>query len=356
MGSLDKREIGMLASYQATSYLDFRGMISNEKYGNQIDHVKLNYALADLHRVTDAGNTSYNLRVGRVKLSMGTLNDTRDNPAVRDMDFAPQGLYRDQFREMATAGDGIQVAAAHTFQNGSTLSSEVSRVRPLIVDGDQNDTVNVLLNIPQNSGKVNNNQSNIQAFSLQYTIPAAGVVLRYDKVAMNFRYEANPALFYSRFVSSGELNTIVNYYSVRKYFMNGVDVTGEMIKVDREGELWNKVLEGRNYGAPYAFSLLLRYKPCPKWTYYTNYNVWYTDITDRSGERHASIPGNPPAARYRYKDFNFGFKYSTGNGWIYKMSFHNIRGTNTLSLDDNPDMEAMVDHYRMVTASVTYVF
>jgi hypothetical protein len=355
-GSLDKREIGMLASYSVNDNLDVRGMASYERYGEQIDRFKVNYALADLHDSSETGRVTYGARVGRIKLGMGTMNDTRENPVLRDLDFAPQGLYRDQFRDMATMGDGAQLYVSHAFDNGKLFTVEYGQVRPIISSDDQDDVVNVLFNIPQNSGKIDNSDSKIKTLSLQYAVPASGWIFRYDRVSMDYSYVANPASIYSRFVPSGQMETTVNYYSARKYFMNGVDITGEVIKVDRRKPLWDKVLEGRGYGDPYAFSVLVRYKPDERWTLYGNYNAWYTDINDRSGEKHGSIPGNAPASRYRYQDFNVGFKYNSRDHWIYRMSFHAIRGTNTLSLDDNPSMISQKDRYNMVTASITYAF
>lgn len=355
-GSFAKQEAGLLSSYNINDNLDIRGMVSYEKYGNQIDRTKLNYLLADFHTSGGDGNSSVGFRLGRIRLGMGSMNDTRDNPVVRDMDFAPQGLYRDQFREMATMGDGIQLYAGRVFGNGNMASAEYSIVRPVIHRADQDDVVNVLFNTPKSTGAIINSDSRIVTTGVKLALPASGVTVQYDRVEMQYTFEGNPSSPYAAEIPTGRYNTVVNYYSAKKYYMNGVDVTGEVVHVQRRGRLWEKVIGGKGYGDPYAFSVLLRYKPDEKMTYFVNYNVWFTDILDKGGVYHSSMPGNPPPDRYFYRDFNVGVKYVQGKNIIYRASVHRIKGTNTLSLDDNPSMADMKGRYNMITASVTYAF
>ena len=187
-------------------------------------------------------------------------------------------------------------------------------------------------------------------------MPHDGWLFWYDRVSMNFKYEGNEDSPYRRGIPDGRIDTTVNYLSARKYFMNGFDVTGEILYVERSNDLWNKLLSGKNYGPPMAYNLMVRYRPDEHWTFYGNYNVWYTDIKDKSGVVHASYPGNAPPERYSSKDLNFGFKYLIDNKWAFKASYHIIHGTNTLSIDENESMKNMKSKYNMINASVSYAF
>ena len=351
-GSFDRHEIGFLASYNLNEHVDFRGMIMHD--GSNPDQQMVRYALADFHGGSESGETDFGVRVGRVKLSMGSMNDTRDNPILRSMGYAPQALYRDQFRTMANAGDGVQPYIQYSFNNGTVLDFEASFIRPIIAESQQDDVVNVLLNVPAKTGRFDIGDSTIQSFGAKLTFPHHGAIVRYDRVTMDYKYVSNPSSFYSRFIPSGDMKTTVNYLSLQKYF-DRFDVTVEGVMVERRGLVWDTVLRDTGYGDPYGMSLLWRYHVSNALTVHANYNVWCTDIKNRDGTKHASKSGNAPAERYFQRDFNVGFKYVEGP-WVFKGSYHRIHGTNTLSITEGIPMEQMRSPYSMITTSISYAF
>ena len=214
--------------------------------------------------------------------------------------------------------------------------------------------VNVLLNVPAKTGRFDVDRSGIQSFGVKLTFPHHGAIVRYDRVTMDYKYVGNPSSFYSRFIPSGDMKTTVNYLSLQKYF-DRFDVTVEGVMVERRGLVWDTVLRDTGYGDPYGMSLLWRYHVSNALTVHANYNVWYTDIKNRDGTKHASKSGNAPAERYFQRDFNVGFKYTDGP-WVLKGSYHRIHGTNTLSITEGTPMEQMRSPYSMITTSISYAF
>jgi hypothetical protein len=351
-GSFDRHEIGFLGSYSVNEYIDFRGMVMYD--GSNQDQQIVRHALADFHGGSKNSEANVGIRIGRVKLSMGSMNDTRDNPILRSMDYAPQALYRDQFRTMVNSGDGIQPYTQYLFSDGTMLDLEASFIRPIITESQQDDVVNVLLNVPAKTGRFNVNESAIQSFGAKLTFPHYGAIVRYDRVTMDYMYVGNPTSVYSHFIPSGGMKTTFNYLSLQKYF-DHFDITLEGIMAERSGLVWDTVLKDTGYGDPYGMSFLWRYHVNNALSIHTNYNVWYTDSKNRDGTKHASKPGNAPAERYFQRDLNVGFKYVDGS-WVFKGSYHRIHGTNTLSIIEGIPMEQMRAPYSMITTSISYAF
>ena len=347
--SFDKREIGGIMSYQLSDNIDFRGMATIEDYGNRYkDNLHVEYALVDLHHDLPAYTTTVGMRAGRVKNTMGLFNDKRTNPFLRETDFPPQSLYRDQLKHSAVSGDGLQLYMTKVF-NSSALDLEVSKFKAELYP--QDDAVNVLLNIPMGSGEFS--KSDVTSFHATYKIPEYGVILKYDRLMLDFDYNANQSSPVSAIVPSGNMKTRIEYLSARKYF-DKFDITGEVVKVTRSGELWNKILDGMNYGDPYAFNLVLRYRQ-DNWTFIAGYNVWFTDINDRDGSKHEQNTG---ISRHRYyqQDLNFGIRYKFNENWLAKFEYHKMRGTNVLSIVENPHMNQMNPRWDLISASLTYRF
>lgn len=347
--SFEKREIGGIASYQVNENVDFRGMAVVEKYGERYkDNLHVEYALLDLHTYIPSQIATVGMRVGRVKNTMGLFNDKRTNPFLRETDFPPQSLYRDQLKHSAVSGDGVQLYVNKVFGE-SILDLEVSKFKAELYP--QDDAVNVLLNIPMGSGQFS--KSDVTSFHATYKLPEYGLILKYDRLLLDFDYQANASSPVSLIVPSGNMKTRIEYLSARKYFEK-FDVTGEMVKVTRSGELWNNVLDGMGYGDPYAFNLVLRYRK-DNWTFITGYNVWFTDINDRDGSKHEQNTG---ISRHRYyqKDLNFAVKYKFNDNWVGKVEYHKMQGTNVLSIVENPHMNQLNPNWNLISASITYRF
>jgi hypothetical protein len=129
-------------------------MAAYEDYGNRYGkspHIE--YALIDGH-INDE-DFRYGFRAGRVRLTMGMFNDKRTNPGLRELDFPPQALYREQLKHTALSGDGIQLYAGKMF-NMVSFDAEVSHIKADMYP--QEDAVNTLFNVPLGSGKFSDGQ------------------------------------------------------------------------------------------------------------------------------------------------------------------------------------------------------
>lgn len=343
--SFDKREIGIQNFCAVNQYLDFRGMAVYSKYGNRYSNAPhIEFGLADLHLNDDVYDYSVGARLGRVRLTMGLYNDTRINPGLRDLDFAPQALYRDQWQNTATSGDGVQLYASKKYDN-CTINVEVSRVIPRI--DTQDDAVNVMFSTPNNFGIFENNT--VTSFHASLNANSIGTIFKYDRIGLKYQYTPSSISF----IPAGNLNTTIEYFSIRKYF-NYIDLTGEYLQVTRNAGLWDVILNNTNYGSPRAFNFSARLK-LPRTTISAGYNVWFTDISNRSGDQHASLTG-VSAPRYYSKDLNIGIKYVINNNWIIKAEAHRMQGTNTLSIIENPNMNALTPNWNLYSSSITYMF
>ncbi len=344
-GSFDRREIGVLASYELSPSVDLRGLVISDKYGLRTDGTPfVGVALADVHH----SNFDYTagVRIGRSKIDYGFYNTVRLNPSLRDTDFAPQGIYRDQFMYMASFGDGIQAYYKRRVF-GYEVSVEAGIARPNLTP--MEDTVNVFLNLPPSVGTFDTSSSRVFSTNLIVSDFDNGIVARYDRLDLRYPFKSvSPAL------PSGDLHSILHYAGVRKYF-DGFDLTGEALYVQRTGSYWDSLIGDYNFGPPITVGVSARFNVGPNTTVTVGENAWYTNWSSKDGTDNHKYNPYAPKERYYSDDKNIGIKHVV-NHWTAKLEYHKIKGTNTLSIVENADMNKMVADYTLISTSLTYKF
>jgi hypothetical protein len=208
----------------------------------------------------------------------------------------------------------------------------------------------VLLGVPAEAGTIDD--TFIRSFHVIYKLPDAGWIIKYDYLVMDVDYNDWTNDIHS--IPDGTLTDTIQYLSAIKYF-DSFDVTGEIAKVHKSGELADWMSRVRSVGDPYGFNAVVRYRVNDSWTLLTGYNVWFSDITDTGGYKQSQATGNAES-RYYQKDLNFGVKYKLDEHWMFKTEYHIMQGTNILSAVENPAINAAVPKWNMFSASVTYKF
>ena len=347
-GSTDVRDIGVLASYQVNHYVDVRGFLKWQQSGERMvqEMPQFNYLLIDIHDVNGL-NSTYGIRLGKVRNELGFYNATMENPASRDMDILPQGVYRTTLEQFINSGTGFQ-AYYHT-ENAPwlNLTFEYANTTPQFTPAKDVGSA-WFTTVP-----VGTLSSNLPAesFHLLATTKDLRWMVRYDQFNVNTQFKASTG----DFVPSGDYSVRVSLLGIRRYF-DTWDITYEVLKDEQVGGSWELIRPNGQYSL--AQNIVLRKNFTDKWTAYIGYNEWLSDHTDASGVRGSAASGGfVPTSDFYNKDWNIGFVYRPARSWIVRGSYHQIEGIVSLSPIDNPKMlQTAKDKDNLYTLSVTYTF
>lgn len=117
-GSFNFREIGLNASWEVTSKLRFAGQVLSRTMDEAADgSLKVDFLLADYLAYSDE-NSTFGVRVGRIKNALGLYNSIRDIPSSRPGITVPNAIYFDSFRDPILATDGINLYASQIAELG----------------------------------------------------------------------------------------------------------------------------------------------------------------------------------------------------------------------------------------------
>ena len=346
-GSVLKTEIGVYTSYHLLKNMDLRGGVKYDPTGTFGRNLHATFALVDIY--ADSGDVG--IRLGRVRNFFGFASDTRDNPAVRDLDFAPQAIYREAFRSISSAGEGVQIYATHTTESYGSFSTEITVAKPILRP--QRELVEGFFGFPVPGHYQSSKSAALTSVTLGYKSPDYKWATHYTISDLDLKYQPGHN---DPIVSAPEQMALqIHTVGVRRYF-NGWDLTGEVMKVNLRGEMWNilRRTPSQQRLQPMGASIQARVLLDQNWTVFAGYNVWFNNIYDRRGEGLANVVGIPQH-RFYSKTAVVGTKYQNDT-WVWRAELHHVNGTATLAVTDNSSLPSTKGRYTFVSTSLTYKF
>ena len=343
-GSFDFTELGVNASYKATSSVLLSGQILSRRAGDMYDgSPTVDYALVDWN-LSNSDEKSIGILAGRIKNTLGFYNDTRDVAFTRPSIFLPQQIYFDRVRNMLLSADG-----AHLYGR---------------FYGDMGD---LLLNIGLGKGSVDENveidflgydfggrlESKDLAFiaRAEYQTPDAAWRFGLSAAKATLGFDAKPQdpigsgefdVFY--WVASAQYNA-ERWSLTAEYMEEPVDFKDFGPLVDnRDSTIQGYYLQG-SYLVRNDLELIARYAE------------GFTDKDDRNGTRQSAMTGGmvPPYAFYQ-KDWMIGLRWDVTPNFMLRAEYQWNDGTWTLSRRENPVPSDLVKDWDMFSLLASYRF
>ncbi len=346
-GSFEFNEIGINFTTQLSSSLRMGCQFFARDLGDVgNDDVLLDWAFADYRFHNMVG-----LRVGKLKLTHGLYNETRDVDALRTSILLPRGIYMEDMREvfMTIKGFGVygELPGEISYQMGygipeiSEDSYMAQRILEFVQLSFQRENVDF---INTDIGTVLETQANYMSNAgLQWDSPLEGLrfatsFISFDiDILLGFGFEI-PLDFKVKqgAVFSGEYtfgDTIVTVeYSVLDYKYGTLGFC-----VD---EKWISYYVGLSHRFSKLFELGAYYAET------------YPDHSDKNGDRFAVI-GLPRHMAWE-KDSCLSFRYDINSHWIVKLEGHIIDGSGIADQSEHP--EDLVRHFSLFAAKASFRF
>lgn len=344
-GSLSRTEVGVFANYEATPYVDLRGMISSfYDSANSNGNPSINYAVVDAH---SRGET-FGFRLGKVSHASGFYTETMNIPAYRDMELAPMSLYREGLRNFSRSGIGAQIYFNAPSLYGWTPSFEFTSTRADL--SDQPELNRLFFVLPLGTfipGSI------IVEKSVKLTNQEQGVTLRYDRndLSMNFM-----ATDFSGSVGapSGRYGVTIHRLGARKYFERS-DITAEY-NLFHQYECGMPCMDT---SPPRAYDVVYRYYLSNNLTVNLGYDAYYASYSDRHGEEQTQswqpLGIHLPASAFYSESLSVGLNYTVGR-LTYKVEAHKVRGLNATPAAENDLTRTHTSKYNVLLFNVTYSF
>lgn len=317
-GSLDRTEIGVLASSEISSNLDLRGMVSYIGDGGTDNKPRVVYALADIH--TDSG--LHGVRIGRYDYGYGFYAYAPNNPLYQDMGIPPQSIYKEGFRYMMR-GDGVQLYTKTHLCDEFSAEFEIGYGTPLLYPKAD---INQLIMLNKNGGEFTDN-SRIVSFNSTFNIRPYGIQIKYDFLMLDYSF-SSPLIDHGQEFPVKPKN---NYIGIRKYFDFG-DLTFEYVWVKLGRSKWSDSLQlpGYSWAGSTGSNITYKHYLTDKLSLIVGYDQWYVNKFDPDGTFiEAASKGRIPSESRYDKSFNLGLSYRETK-YTLRAEFHRVHGTHSL--------------------------
>lgn len=340
LGSVQRTEAGLFGTFQATRYVDFRLMVSSFKDGNFDDGTpQINYGLIDIHNP----DSDYGIRVGVISNASGVFGEQLNVPAFRDMELAPQGLYREGYRHLNRGGRGVQAYYKLPEMGDWTVALEASRFRANVKDSDD---LNYAF-FGQEGLADFSDSSRINSYSIKAGNTALGLLLRYDLNVVSIDMTRGPMRGF---------DLRIHRLSARKYFEFG-DITVEGAAFDFRRCDGKPCARPR--GEPAALALMYRHYLTPTVNLIVGYDTYYLSDKDKDGHKASAASaskGVPLAPESQYaRSLNLGVHWRRG-AWAYKAEAHHVKGQASLSASENDPAIKAPRGYNVFILNAAYSF
>lgn len=276
-------------------------------------------------------------RAGKVKIPLGLYNESRDNDALRNPIFLPQGIYSEYYRDVTNSLLGVGIYGTTRIGGAGRLSYQLNAgTLPISVDSALAGALAATL---MTSGPTYN-------YSLDWQTPVSG--LRFSTTGLSTEWTSifgNPA---------APIYLEINPYIIRTYSMEYLEgnltLNAEYSMQDldfdwRPGNFEQRKNDSWYVGGAYRFTDWLEVGGY--------YNEYYEDRNHRDGSSYASL-----AMAYDYnmyqKDLALTVRFDPLPNVVVKLEGHAIQGTALNWLNLNP--ASMVKDWTLFAAKVTYNF
>lgn len=300
-------DIGAVFSY-TKGLFSIHGQL---EYSNE-RHANIRYLFGDI------GNGNFGVRVGRVQHLVGYFNQRRNLPFNTDFINLPPFAYRDQVRDLAASGDGVQAYA--TFEvKGWEFRAQATEVIPVLYPKAD---IMYLFTGDANSGEFTQS-SRIHGSNLTLASPSRTIQFRYDRHHLDFNLDSRLP-----WLNSGKYETVVNLIGARWFVWEEFDLTVEQVMSFSYGSVvdtLHQYIYWNGYNRGYA--LTARYRPSTNWEINAYIDRYCNDDTDCSGDLQTTFSSTPVTtawwytkskglfARYRIdKSLSVAAQYTVGEG------------------------------------------
>lgn len=338
-GTFDFRELGINASWRILPKLRVAAQgIARWAGKSDKGNPRLDYALMDYTLLSDAKNT-WGVRLGRVVNPIGLYNDTRDVAFTRPSIFLPQSIYFDRVRDVALSADGGQIYGERRSHIGDFLlqfNIGIPRTSQQVERALLGENI---------SGELEGDPSFLGR--LLYEKDGGRIRLGLSSLMVNFDFdpEDQPGMRPGKIqfipvIFSGQYNTerlsLTSEVALRYFDYSGF---GTMSR-DFTGLSWY-------VQAAYRFT--------PQWEAVVRYDNLCVDLGDCDGKAFAAASGTPAHHRFAH-DWMVGLRWDITPSVMIRTEFHHIRGTNWITLADNPSIDALKEDWNMFSALISFRF
>lgn len=327
--TFDFREVGIGGNYRVTPRQRVAGLLLSRDAGaTDDDHVRVDHLLLDSQWGAQ-GDWHFSSQLGRVKIPLALLNETRDVATTRPSILLPQGIYFDNARKYLINSNGMYLHANHV-GIGTSTTYTFGAATANGVNNPETEASFLGIDHPGHLQALTSYMLRVKYASL----PSGLTALAQLSVSRN-RYRAAA----SDYLTGGAITAPSLFLSLDKYW-SPVGFRSEFFaaRVRRSGfgpvipDSANQMrsLYGELYYNGASASTFVRY------------DASYIDITDKHGTTLAAATGRP-AYDFFARDITLGYRqYMFGTASV-SFEYHYIDGTQWLTLADNP---VAADHNR----------
>ncbi len=334
-------EIGLNFSYQPVEYFSIAAQGLFRRAG-EVDSgsVRLDYGLADLALYQNS-TSRIGIRGGRIKLPWGLYNETRDVAFTTPSIILPHGIYFDRSRSLLLSADGGAVYAQHStdygdftfkFNYGLLLNDNKELQSAILTEAALGELKSEPSFMTQLAYEINGGEF---IFAVSY----ADLELNYKPTSSDWLSDGNlhfrPVLFSAQY--NGEKFSLTGEYSLQyNKFINFVENYSD-IRLTAE-----------------SWYIQAGYRIIPQVQAILRYDVRYTNIDDRNGDRQVAR-GLPNHIAFN-KDWMFGLRWDINSHWMIRGEYHRINGTTWLTRADNPDLQQTKQHWDLFAFQFSFRF
>jgi hypothetical protein len=345
-GSLDFTEIGVNASWVPIPSLQLAIQGLSRRAGEAAEgEPELDFALLDYAPIA---TPEYRLgvRAGRVRVSFGLYNDTRDVAFTRPSILLPQSIYFDRTRELQISGDGILF---HGEARGAWGNFMLEFLGPFFprVDNENSELAFFLEDLP---GNLNPRVSYLGR--LIYETPIHG--LRFAVTGARVMDAYNPRFSPEEGDRGPGTDALEPLIFSAQYEAEHWSLTGEYARRGVVQEGFGPDLDLDIVGKSYYIQGI--YRLDPRWEMMVRYDVFFGDVDDRDGSEFKAITGLPSHLQFA-KDWTVGVRYNITPSWMLRAEYHNVYGgTLFLFPQDNSDLFALSKKWDIFALLLSYRF
>lgn len=276
----------------------------------------------------DFGPGGYGMRIGRIQHLLGFYNQTRSIPCCAEFINQPPAIYREQFKQLASSGDGIQIYKIFDIDNwelgvNGTIAKPILNPMENIIAGHFNAAF---------PGEITD-KSIVKGLNFTVLSPSRETQLRYDITHLDFEFKSQVP-----FISSGNLSTMVHTIGARKFF-NEFDITVEGILVDQTGPVWDSYfnnLFGGKDGHPIGTVVSVRHRPSDHDQLSIYVDSWVSSSADPTGKKQSATTGLPEH-RFYVKSTGISWRHKYDNKWFSTLQYTLGQGSNSHFYNDTPE-------------------
>lgn len=345
-GAFQFNEVGLNVLTNLTDRLHVGMQLFSRDLGDiGNNEILLDWAYGD-YRWKDA----FGIRAGKIKVSYGLYNETRDIDAIRTSIFLPQSIYAETERDIFNSAYGVEAYGFLDLKSWGYLSyqaqyggKDVTKDSGMIKNLHENPDQDILQFVKSIQLK------NMMAVGLEWETPLEGLRLKgwYGQTDMVFELDITDREFLEELGSDRD----------RLYLrITDEDSNLKILSMEYMRENWVLTAEyatgsdadGRMEG--YYGSISYRVN---EWIELgTYYAVFYADVDDREGKQWQAA-GYPDYLAWQ-KDLTITARFDLNPHWSVKIEGHIANGAHGFYFQDNPD--GLEENSHLLAVKTTYNF